>query len=146
VGELRRSMNRLDRATSLILVIAALWSGALVVLADVFGSTTTILHVQAGGGRYSTRTAGLTLVQENGLKVLIPISLPLVAVAVVTYGLRRRKKHGLSGAGGATWGVAIAVCALCLLAVLTVGPFMMPVAVLLVLACVRAPLRPVVHS
>jgi len=140
-------VHRLDRTTSVFLALAAAWSAALVVLAAVLhGGPTTVLHSGIGGVHYTTTTAGVTLIQENGLKVLIPISVPLVAAAVVAYALRRRRRRALPGAGPVSWGVTIAAGAACLLGLLTVGPFMVPVAVFLVLACGRAPLQPAAVS
>ena len=136
-------MHRLDRTSCVFLALAAAWSAVLVVLAVVLhGGATAVLHSGTGAAPSTTTTAGSTLIQENGLKVLIPISVPLVAAAVVAYGLRRRRRRALPGAGPVSWGVTIAAGTACLVGLLTVGPYMVPVAVFLVLACSRAPLQP----
>jgi hypothetical protein len=123
-------MTRLDRASTMVLVGAGLWGAAL--LAAAF-----LLPSGNAGPAVSP-----TLVQENGLKVLLPTGLPLLSVVLVAGALARRRARGRWGAGPLALGATIVTGALCLLGALTVGPFVVPVAVLLAVACSLAPRRP----
>jgi hypothetical protein len=147
VDDILGPMTPRDRPTVVLLVLAAAWSAALIVLALVLpGAHTLIVHAQADGQTFTTFTAGATLVQENGLKVLGPVGLPLVAVVVVAYALGRRRRRRIPGAGRATWGVVIVTGLASLVGILTVGPFLLPVVALLAVACGRAPERGVVMA
>jgi hypothetical protein len=128
-----------DRPTAVFLTVAALWSAGLVVLAfTLAGSESTTAVVTVNGHAHSLVGPSLTLVQENGFKVLVPIGLPAASVAVVALALRRRRRHGRIGPGPLAVGATIAVGLVSVLGLLTIGPFILPVAVLLVLACTRA--------
>ena len=133
---------RRDRLAILYLVLAALWSAALVLLASLYavsGSSTSV--VTTTDHSYTLTSLPQTLVQENGLKVLIPVGVPLMAVVVVALALRRRRTRGLFGPGPLALVATSIVGALSLVGMLTIGPFILPVAGLLVLACTRAPAR-----
>ncbi len=123
-----------DRATRIVLAIAAVWSVGLVIAAAVapwYSST-------------SVSTSGLvvrgsaTLVQENGLRVLMPICVPLLAVGVVTFSLWRRRKQVRSGAGALAWMLTALLAGFTLVSMLTIGLFVLPVTVLVIVACARA--------
>ena len=79
-----------------------------------------------------------TLVHVNGLKVLAPVGLPLLAVIVVAFALRRRRKHEVPGAGWLAWTVTGLLVGVALLGMLSIGPFIVPVAVLFAVACARS--------
>ena len=129
---------RTDRWATAALVGAALWSLGLLAWAFFVPS-------YAGGSTGSTTgaTTGpvishLTIVQENGLGVAAILSIPLVATAIVAVALRRRRRSESRGPGPVAVGLTAAVGVFGLLGALTVGPVVMPVCVLLVIACARA--------
>ncbi len=70
-----------------------------------------------------------TLLQVNGPPVLVPLSLPFLAVVAVALLLPKHPR--LAGA------VTVLVLVFCLLGMLTVGVFVLPVAILLAVACSR---------
>jgi hypothetical protein len=78
-----------------------------------------------------------TLVQINGVRVLLLVALPLVAVALVALSLWRRGVRGNPGAGVVAWTLTGVVGALSLLGILTIGMFILPIAVLFLVVCGR---------
>ncbi len=139
---------RADGATRALLGAAALWSVGLIVAAIVapaYDSTAVSSSPTSGaGGHAATNMAqaythtSATLVQVNGLKVLAPVGLPLLATVVVSLTLRRRRRKAKSGAGPLAWTVTALVAGVALLGMLSIGPFIVPVAVLLGVTCGRS--------
>jgi cytochrome bd-type quinol oxidase subunit 2 len=84
-----------------------------------------------------------TLVQVNGFKVLAPVGLPLLAVAVVAFTLWRRRKNETAGARWPAWVVTVLLVGVALLGMLSIGPFIVPVAVLVAVARARSSGGPV---
>jgi hypothetical protein len=121
------------KMVTVFLGLATVWSGALVVLALILRQPTST------SGDVGTHIAsGATLVQENGPKVLIPVGLPLVltlCVALLMWSHYRRHRP-LLGVG--VWVCVGLLLALSLLAILSIGIFILPVAVLVVLAAAYA--------
>lgn len=72
-----------------------------------------------------------TLVQVNGLKVLAPVGLSHLATVVVSLALRRRRGKAKTGAGPLAWTVTALLAGAALLGVLSLGPFIVPIVVLL---------------
>jgi cytochrome bd-type quinol oxidase subunit 2 len=112
----RFDSRRLGSWTVLWLGLAALSSLGLVVAGFIVNSYST------------TNGPGLTLVQENGLGVLVPLLLPFVAVVVVTLALwhRRRARRGV---GVLVWIVFGLLALLVVVGALTIGPFIAPIAI-----------------
>lgn len=138
-----------DRPTRVLLWIGAAWSAALVVAALLVPAYTTGATSSPGplgtgspkGPPALSTTA--TLVQVNGIKVLALVGLPLVVVALVAWALGRRRARGQAGAGPVAWTLTVLVGLFALAGMLTIGIFVLPVAVLLVVACARqVALRP----
>ena len=141
---------RADRPTSVLLGTAALWSVGLVVAALTApfyssmsaSSSSPASPTGAPGHPMTTPTqvahASATLVHVNGFKVLAPVSLPLLAVIVVAFALRRRRKRATPGAGRLAWTVTVLLVGVALLGTLSIGPFIVPVAVLVGVACARS--------
>jgi hypothetical protein len=136
------------RFPRVVLAAAALWGIGLLVAAFLLpvdrsetssassGSvdrTSTSLPQQA-----VTVSASSTLVQENGFGVLLPVGLPLLAVGVVAGTLHHRARRGRTTPGPLALTVTIAVVVLSVLALLSIGIFLLPIAVLLAVACSRA--------
>jgi len=113
----RLDSRRLGGWTTLWLVLAALSSLGLVVAGFAVKSYS------------SSNGPSLTLVQENGLKVLAPLSLPFVAVVVVALALWHRRRARRRGVGVLVWIVFGLLALLVVLGALTIGPFIAPIAI-----------------
>jgi hypothetical protein len=85
----------------------------------------------------SSNGPGETLVQQNGLKVLIPLLIPLIGVTFVAVALWWRRRFRLSGVGVFVWVVLGLLAAGTVLGALTIGPFFAPVAIFLLVAITR---------
>ena len=121
-----RSESRpLDGWTALWLGLAALWSLGLV-LAGFFVNSYS-----------SSNGPGLTLVQENGLKVLAPLLIPFVGVVIVALALWHRRHNQKRGVGVLVWIVFGLLALLVVLGAFTIGPFIVPVAVFVLVAITR---------
>jgi hypothetical protein len=81
-----------------------------------------------------------TLVQENGSGVLIPVGIPAVISAAVWLALWRRCTRGGSVSGVVAWTCVSLLVVFCLLALASIGLFVIPVAVLLACATSATPL------
>jgi hypothetical protein len=109
---------------------ALVWSLGLVVAAVL---------VPAYGGQTVSDSRGLTLtsatlVQVNGAKVLIPVVIPAVTSLVVILSLRRRRTTGERWTEIVAWTAVGLLAVVALLGILSIGAFMIPVAVLLALS------------
>jgi hypothetical protein len=133
-------IRRLDRTRTLLLSVAAGWGATLVIGALVVPaySSSRSATVAISGSPPTTaivtppRTStARTLVDVNGLRVLAIVAIPLLAVGLVTMALRTRRVK-------MAWSVTAVVIALTLVGILTIGVFVLPVAVLLGVACGRA--------
>jgi hypothetical protein len=117
--------RRLDRWTEIWLGLAGLWSLGLVAAAFLVTSYT------------STNGPGLTLVQENGLKVITIVLIPFVGVVVVATALWYRRRRQMSGVGVLVWVVFGLMVLLVVLGAFTIGPFIGPIAVFVAVAITR---------
>ena len=79
-------------------------------------------------------TVSQTLVQVNGDKV---IAIPLVGALVAIGTIVVRRRHARRGVGVVTWLVIGVLGAFALLGMLTIGPFVAPVPVCLLVAALR---------
>jgi hypothetical protein len=134
------------RKTYVALGLAALWSIGLLVAAVVApayqSSSSSSVSVSAGsssdtvddGQVHTTSTS--TLVEVNGTGVLVVVGVPLLAVGAVTASLWRRRASGKRGVGPFAWTVVALVSLFTLVAMLSIGIFVVPVTGLLILACV----------
>ena len=82
------------------------------------------------------RTAGATLVQVNGLKVLFVLLVPLV-FAESWRSLSGIECARAGGTGVISWTIAGLVAAFCLLGALSIGPFFSTVAIFMFVAVLR---------
>lgn len=112
-------------ASPWLLLPAALWSVGLVVAALLV----PVYDTEAGS------SVSATLVQVNGMKVLIPVGVPLVVVVLVAAALIYRRSQGKRGAGALAWAFAGLLCLLALVGILTIGIFVLPVAVVVMVVC-----------
>jgi hypothetical protein len=111
-----------DRVTTLLLLAATTWS----VLILLVGS--------------------LLLTPENGRGVMIILSMPLFLIGLSALALARRRARHKVGPGAIVWTLAGLTSLLCLLGILTIGIFLVPVAVLLFIVCGREQERGVVNA
>lgn len=152
------SVLRTDRPTRVLLGAAALWSVGLVVAAltvPAYSSTSASSSSPSspfGASGHPTTTpsahvmhTSATLVQVSGFAVLAPVSLPLLAVVVVAFVLWRRRKSETPGAGWLAWAVTGVLFGVALLGMLSIGLFIVPVAVMLAVACARSSDVPAKH-
>ena len=135
---------RLDRATRIMLASAAVWALGLVVAAVTAPfysgeSTSGTTSITSGGTPTTVTTAThSTLVQVNGFKVLIPVAVPCLAVALVAAGLARRRRAHKTGPGPMASTVVVLLGVGTLAAILSIGILIVPVDALLVASCIRA--------
>jgi cytochrome bd-type quinol oxidase subunit 2 len=78
-----------------------------------------------------------TLIQLNGVKVLVPLLIPLVAVLIVGLALWHARRVHKQGVGTLVWAVFGLLVLLVGLGALSIGPFVAPIAVFVVLAITR---------
>lgn len=142
--------------TTVALVLAAIWSVGLIVAAvvvPVYQSTSVSSSVSSSttGGtalehpqleHQVVTESSATLVQENGLRVLALVGIPLLAVAVVSRSLWRRRVNARRGAGPVAWTVVGLLGAFTLVSMLSIGIFVLPVTGSLVFACAMASMVP----
>jgi peptidoglycan/LPS O-acetylase OafA/YrhL len=121
----RIDSRRLDEWTALWLGLAALWSLGLVAAGFFVASYS------------STNGPGLTLIQENGIHVLAVSLIPFVGVVIIALALSRRQRLQKPGVGVLVWIVFGLLAMLVVLGALSIGPFISPVAVFVVLAITR---------
>jgi len=134
-----RADTGLGRTTWLLLALAALWGAALVVAAlTVPSGTVTVVTTAGPSHAFVAHRSDPTLVAENGIKVLALVAVPLVAVLGVGGSLALRRRRGRPGAGPVAWALTTVVGAICLVGLLTIGIFVIPVAALLVVCCARS--------
>jgi hypothetical protein len=128
------------------LLLAALWCIGLVVAAAMLpfyrSETATALGTADGATSRSATTGTGTLLEVNGAGVLVVVSMPLVAVVLVWAALLLRRRRHRYGAGPLAWTIVGLLGALAFVGMLTIGIFILPVVVLLAIACAAAPQTP----
>ncbi|MHB8219921.1 MAG: hypothetical protein ACYDHU_06310 [Acidimicrobiales bacterium] len=138
--------RRADRVTATLVALAAVWSVGLVVAGTTvpaYDSSTVVTSTSTPGSVPRTHRVEVahsttaTLLQVNGPGVLVLLALPLVAVTIVAGLLVWRRARGRPGAGAPAWTVTALLGAFGLVGILTIGPFVIPVPVLLAAACGR---------
>jgi hypothetical protein len=117
-------------------VTAFTWALTLVVAALVV----PVYSGEQGGSASGTVTMTSTLVAQNGLGVLVPVALPAAIAALVWLALYRKCAYGSRGAASVAWALVGVLTAFCLLAILSIGAFVLPVAALLSSAAALTPL------
>jgi len=121
-------VTRLGRVASLALLFAALYGAALIVggfVAPVYESET---GSSSGGVTHGTDT----LVGVNGLGVVIVLGLPLLVTLAVGCALWPSSRRG---AMPVAWTLTGLLAAFNLLAMLSIGVFVLPVTAALIVAC-----------
>jgi hypothetical protein len=116
-------------------VTATLWGLALVAGA-------LVVPVYSGGTLDSSgafHATSATLVAENGAAALAVAALPAVLALLVWLALHRKCSRGSAWAGPVAWTLVGVLGVFCLLGILTVGVFVMPIALALAGAAALTP-------
>ncbi|MHB1209882.1 MAG: hypothetical protein ACYC1I_09285 [Acidimicrobiales bacterium] len=114
---------RLDKWTRFWLITSVICGAGLIVAA---------FTVSAYSG-----TVPQTLVQANGRKVILIVAIPLVGALLAIGTIVVRAWRARSGVGIITWLIIGVLGVLTVLGLLTIGPFIAPVPVCLLLAALR---------
>jgi len=122
-------MILMRRAEQISLIVALAWSLLLLVAAMVAPVYSTETSTTSG----QVITGSQTLVEVNGWRVLVVTAVPLVCTLVVGALLWRR--GGRNGAGPVAWTVTALLAGFHLLAMLSIGAFVLPVTGALAIAC-----------
>ena len=125
-GSLDSRFGRLQRIS---LASAVVW-GAGLVIAAVFAPAHQSSKVSTTG---TVTDGSATLVGVNGWGALVVAGAPLAVTLVIWYALWRRR--GQQSAGTLAWVVTVLLVCFNLLAMLSIGVFLIPVTVALVIAC-----------
>jgi uncharacterized membrane protein len=115
--------TRLDKWTRWWLVASVIFGAGLLVAA---------FTVSAYSG-----TISQTLVQANGEKVILIVAIPLVGALLAIGTIMARLRHVRRGVSIFTWLVVGVLGVLALLGMLTIGPFVAPVPICLLVAALR---------
>ena len=130
----RTTSARANGRSHWLLLPAALWSVGLVVAALLV----PVYDTGASQPGRSASSVSTTLVQMNGMRVLIPVGVPLAVVGLVAAALRHRRSRGKQGAGVPAWILGGLLGLLALVGMLTIGIFVLPVAVVVIVVCASA--------
>jgi hypothetical protein len=142
LDERRGDVKRKGRRAFVFTIAAVAWAGALIpaaFLAPFYRGESA-----SSDGRAVLSTTS-TLVAQNGLWVLLPVSLPLLLALLAWFGLHRRCSRGSRLGAPVAWGAVGVLTAFSAVAALSVGPLMLPVVLLLAAAAASTPvgLQPV---
>ena len=121
---------RLRRVPAVALPVAAAYGVALVVAAFVL----PVYASDSSSSSGETSRGSDTLVGVNGPGVALVLAVPLLVTLAVGFALWQRSRWALP----ITWSLTGLLAALNLLAMLSVGIFVLPVTAALVLACARS--------
>jgi hypothetical protein len=112
-----------------------MWSAMLLGAAFVFPAYGSSWASSSGAQSAGSQT----LVQVNGLGVLIPVGIPLVIAVVVWAALHHKCSRGGRAGDYVAWACIAALGCFCVVAILSIGIFVVPVAILLASAVLRTP-------
>jgi hypothetical protein len=124
------------RAAWIALVTAAVYAGAFVVAGLVVPVYSSASESSSG----EVTQGSDTLVGVNGMAILPILAVPLLATVLVGCALRLR---ALRGAMPVAWTLTGVLAALNLLAMASIGLFVLPVTAALVVACISSMREPV---
>jgi hypothetical protein len=108
--------------------VALAWSVALLVAATVVPVYGTSTETASG-----TVTGSATLVDENGSGILLVVAVPLLMSVIV--GCTLWSRGARRGAGMIAWTATVLLAGFNLIAMLSIGLFIVPVTVCLAIAC-----------
>jgi hypothetical protein len=134
-GATMMNKPRLDRVTSATLLTAAVYSIALVVA----GFVAPVYRSETGSSSGEVTQGTDTLVGVNGRGAAFVLGVPLLATLVVACALWLGSRRG---AVPLAWTLTGVLAAFNLLAMASIGIFVLPVTAALILACTRSRPRP----
>jgi hypothetical protein len=127
------AVTRFRRAELAALSFALAWSVLLIVAANVAPAYTSQTSEQVDGGAVIThRVVTKTLVEVNGTTAVVLVALPLLITITVWTIFWLRTSAGVLGAA---WTVAGLLALVSMVGMLTIGPFILPVAAALLITC-----------
>jgi len=129
VGGAEPQAGRLGRLEWVSLAIAAAWGAGLLAAAALVPVYASVGASSSGAGV----PGPVTLVGVNGWRVLLVVGVPLAATAVAGGALWRRGPR--PGAGVLAWTITGLLVVFNALALASIGVFVIPVTVCLVVAC-----------
>lgn len=118
----------MGRVTQIALAVAVLFGVGLIVAGFVAPLYST--EIASSSGEVTRGTA--TLVEVNGAGVMVVLSLPLVMAVAVGWALWQRRRRG---AVALAWTLTGLLAVFTLLAMLSIGVFVLPVTAALIVAC-----------
>ncbi len=131
-----RATGRRDRRAATVLCVAALvWAIGAALLFTVVATGTSVSVSSDASGRTTTVEERTTLVESEGPSILFVLATPaVVAGAALAAGLTRWGRPVRILLGAVLW-------LLCLVAILSIGVFLMPMAVAILVAGALTPPR-----
>src|SRR5262252_2997142 len=129
VGGVEPQAGPLGRLEWVSLAIAALWGAGLLAAAALVPVYASVGASSSGAVSHGSAT----LVGVNGWHVLLVVGVPLVATAMVAGALWRRGPR--QGAGVLAWTIAGLLAAFNVLALASIGVFVIPVTACQFIAC-----------
>jgi uncharacterized membrane protein YhaH (DUF805 family) len=124
------------------------WAFRLTVAAFAWGATlvAAAFLLPVYGSSSATATSGLavpslssTLVGVNGLGVLVPVGLPALAAAVIWFALHRKRSRESRLSGYVAWALIWLLAAFAVVAIASIGMFVLPAVALLARAAWLTP-------
>jgi hypothetical protein len=134
-----RGRRRRGRASFALTAAAFCWALAIVAGAFVVPVYSGVSE-SSDGSTTIRRTFSSTLVDENGLAVLIPLAVPVAMVVLVWFALHRRCSRGRVWAGSVAWAAIWMLGVFSFLTSASVGAILIPIVLMLVVAALLAPL------
>ena len=129
MGGVEPQAGPLGRLEQVSLAIAAVWGAGLLAAAALVPAYASAGASSAGAVSHGSAT----LVDVNGWRVLLVAGVPLVATALGGGALWRRGPR--QGAGALAWTIAGLLVVFNVLALASIGLFVIPVTACLILAC-----------
>lgn len=122
------------------MVIAAVYAAAFLIVGAFVPtySSTSSSETSTGVVTHSSSSATMVAV-NNGVRVLVVLALPLVAVGLVWVSIMWQRRYGHLDAGVMGWIVVVLLGVMTFFAMLSIGIFIVPLVVLLAAACANAP-------
>jgi hypothetical protein len=119
-------------------VMAAVWSVAILIGAFLWPAY-AVESVGPGGHAVSSTQ---TLVQVNGLWVLVPVLIPASLTVIVWFLLHRRCSQGGRWAGAGAWTVITVLWGFTVITGFSIGELVLPISLLLTVAARLTPPAP----
>ena len=126
-------MSRLSRGQWIALAGGFGWSVLLLIGAYVLPVYQGEVSTQSSNGRVHSRDTSATLVEMNGSGALMAVAVPLAATLLVMLALLAQDPG--QNAGPLAWTLVVLLSGFNLLAMLSIGIFLLPTTVCLLVAC-----------